>query len=192
VRDVPVAAGRTLGSASSDDTEATREAAITNTDELLRNAASYAETFDGGQLPPRPAKQAVVLTCMDCRIDPNRLLGLSDGQAHVIRNAGGVVTDDAIRSLAISQRLLGTREILVIHHTGCGMLGFTDEEFAEQLEAETGVRPPWAAGSFTDLEEDVRSSVASLKGSPFLPHKEAIRGFVYDVETGRLIEIASS
>lgn len=164
---------------------------MTNTDELLRRAEAHAETFDGSGLPARPAKQIAVLTCMDGRVNPNRLLGLADGDAHVIRNAGGVVTDDAIRSLAISQRLLGTREIVVIHHTGCGMLAFTDDEFGRQLEADTGARPPWAAGAFADLEEDVRDSVARLKASPFIQHEDAIRGFVYDVDTGRLTEIPS-
>jgi carbonic anhydrase len=160
-----------------------------NTEELLQNARSYAETFAGGGLPGRPARGVAVLTCMDARVDPYRILGLRDGDAHVLRNAGGVVTDDAIRSLAISQRLLGTDEIVLIHHTDCGMLTFGDDEFRRQVERDTGVVPPWAAGAFDDLEEDVRRSIARIEESPFVPHTDAIRGFVYDVETGRLDEV---
>ena len=159
------------------------------TDDLLRNNAAYAEGFDKGDLPIPPAKQVAVVTCMDARLNVHALLGLQEGDAHIIRNAGGIVTDDEIRSLAISQRLLGTEEVLVIHHTGCGMLTFSDEEFRRTLEEETGSAPEWAAGAFGDLEEDVRRSVARIRESPFVPRKDAIRGFVYEVETGRLREV---
>jgi carbonic anhydrase len=136
-----------------------------------------------------PSKRVAVLACMDARLIPTRVLGLDEGEAHVIRNAGGVVTDDAIRSLAISQNLLGTEEIVLIHHTDCGMLTFTDEDFANKLEEETGQRPEWSAHAFSDLEGDVRDSIARLKESPFIPNKDSIRGFVYDVKTGELREI---
>ena len=159
------------------------------TDDLLRNNAAYAEGFDKGDLPIPPAKKVAVVTCMDARLHVHALLGLQEGDAHIIRNAGGIVTDDEIRSLAISQRLLGTEEVLVIHHTGCGMLTFSDEEFRRTLEEETGSAPEWAAGAFGDLEEDVRRSVARIRESPFVPRKDAIRGFVYEVETGRLREV---
>jgi carbonic anhydrase len=159
------------------------------TDELLKHAEDYAANFDRGELPLPPAKGVVVLACMDARLNPYGILGLSEGDAHVIRNAGGVVTDDEIRSLAISQHLLGTDEIVLVHHTDCGMLTFTDEEFAQQLEEETGVRPSWSAESFTDLDEDVRESIARIKASPFIPRKDNVRGFVYEVETGRLREV---
>ena len=158
-------------------------------DELLQNAESYAEAFDKGELPLPPAKRVAVVACMDARLDPQGLLGLSEGDAHVIRNAGGVVTDDEIRSLAISQRLLGTEEIMLIHHTDCGMLTFTDDEFRDQVQRETGIKPEWAAEAFRDLEEDVRQSIARIKASPFIPRKDAVRGFVYEVETGRLREV---
>ena len=159
------------------------------TDELLKNAEQYAAAFDKGSLPLPPAKRVAVLACMDARLNPYGLLGLSEGDAHIIRNAGGVVTDDEIRSLAISQRLLGTEEIILIHHTDCGMLTFTDDEFRTQVEQETGVRPPWSCETFGDLEEDVRESLARIKSSPFIPKKENVRGFVYDVATGRLNEV---
>jgi carbonic anhydrase len=159
------------------------------TDDLLANNEAYAASFDKADLPPPPAKKVAVVACMDARLDVSRALGLSEGDAHVIRNAGGVVTDDAIRSLAISQRLLGTEEIILIHHTGCGMLTFTDDEFRSSIEQETGIKPGWAAESFGDLEGDVRQSIARIKASPFLPHKDAVRGFVYEVETGRLREV---
>jgi carbonic anhydrase len=139
--------------------------------------------------PPSPAKGLAVLACMDARLDVAEVLGLEKGDAHVIRNAGGVVTDDAIRSLAISQRLLGTTDIVLIQHTGCGMLTFTDDEFRRRLEADTGVAPEWSAGAFTDLEESVRQSIARIKASPFIPSKDSVRGFVYEVETGRLREV---
>jgi carbonic anhydrase len=160
------------------------------TDELLANAERYAEGFDRGDLPLPPAKRIVVLACMDARLNPYGLLGLSEGDAHVIRNAGGVVTDDEIRSLAISQRLLGTEEVILIHHTDCGMLTFGDDDFRRQIQQETGIKPEWAAESFDDLEEDVRQSIARIKASPFVPNKDQIRGFVYDVKTGRLSEVA--
>ena len=159
-------------------------------DDLLANNRSYAASFDKGDLASAPARKLAVVTCMDARMNVYALLGLSEGDAHVIRNAGGVVTDDAVRSLAISQRLLGTEHIVLIHHTRCGMLSFTDDEFRAEIEQETGIKPPWAAEAFTDLEGDVRQSIARIKASPFLPHKESVRGFVYEVETGRLREVS--
>ena len=162
---------------------------MTVTDQLLANADRYAQQFDKGELPLPPAKQVAVVACMDARLDPQKVLGLGEGDAHVIRNAGGVVTDDEIRSLAISQRLLGTREIILIHHTDCGMLTFTDEQFSDQLEADTGSKPEWTANCFDDLEGDVRESIAKIRSSPFIPNKDSIRGFVYDVKSGRLDEI---
>src|SRR5262249_16609839 len=150
----------------------------------------YAEGFESGDLPLPPAKHVAVLACMDARLNPHALLGLSEGDAHVIRNAGGVVTDDEIRSLAISQRLLGTDEIILIHHTYCGMLTFRDDEFRRQVQEDTGIKPEWAAEAFDDLEDDVRQSIARIKASPFIPKKDAIRGFIYDVRTGRLSEVA--
>jgi len=159
------------------------------TDELLENAALYADSFDRGELPLPPAKGVAVVACMDARLNVYGLLGLAEGDAHVIRNAGGVITDDEIRSLAISQRLLGTREVVLIHHTDCGMLTFGDDEFRRQVQQDTGIKPEWAAEAFDDLEDDVRQSVARIKASPFIPHKESVRGFVYEVETGRLREI---
>ena len=136
-----------------------------------------------------PAKRLAVVACMDARLDVHKILGLDEGDAHVIRNAGGVVTDDAIRSLTISQRLLGTNEIILIHHTDCGMLTFKDDDFKASIQQETGIKPGWAAESFSDLEGDVRQSIARIKASPFLPRKDAVRGFVYEVETGRLREV---
>jgi len=162
---------------------------MTTTDELLRHAEQYGAGFDKGGLPMPPARKVAVVACMDARLNPYGLLGLSEGDAHVIRNAGGAVTDDTIRSLAISQRLLGTEEIILIHHTDCGMLTFADDEFRRSLQAETGIRPPWAAEAFDDPEEDVRQSMARLRHSPFLSRKDAVRGFVYDVATGRLQEV---
>jgi carbonic anhydrase len=162
---------------------------VSNTDELIANNKAYAETFDKGDLPLPPARKVAVVACMDARLNPYGILGLSEGDAHVIRNAGGVVTDDEIRSLAISQRLLGTEEIILIHHTDCGMLTFTDDDFKRAIEDETGVKPPWAAEAFSDLGTDVRQSIARIKASPFIPHKESVRSFVYEVETGRLREV---
>jgi carbonic anhydrase len=161
------------------------------TDELLRNAEDYAARFDKGDLPLPPAKKVAVVACMDARLDPQALLGLSEGDAHVIRNAGGVITDDEIRSLAISQRLLGTEEIVLIHHTDCGMLTFKDDEFRRQIQDDTGIKPEWAAEAFPDLDEDVKQSIARIQASPFVPRKDSVRGFVYEVETGRLREVAA-
>jgi carbonic anhydrase len=158
-------------------------------DELARNAEHYAADFRHGELPSPPAKKVAVVACMDARLNPYALLGLGEGDAHVIRNAGGVVTDDGIRSLSISQRLLGTEEIMLIHHTGCGMLTFSDDDFRRQVQAETGIRPEWAVEAFDDLDEDVRQSIARIKASPFIPRKDGVRGFVYEVETGRLREV---
>ena len=162
---------------------------MTATEDLLRNAENYAKTFDLGDLPLPPAKQVAVLACMDARLNVYGLLGLQEGDAHVIRNAGGVVTDDEIRSIAISQRLLGTKEVILIHHSDCGMLTFNDEDFRRQLHEETGVEPEWDAEAFTDLETDVRKGIARIRDSPFIPEKGSIRGFVYDVHTGRLDEV---
>jgi carbonic anhydrase len=161
----------------------------TATENLLDNNAAYVSSFDKGDLPLPPARKLAVLACMDARLDPAKVLGLNEGDAHVIRNAGGVVSDDALRSLAISQNLLGTEEIILIHHTDCGMLTFTDDEFAEKLEDETGQRPEWHAQAFDDLEQDVRDSIEKIKSSPFVPHTEQVRGFVYEVETGALREV---
>ena len=160
------------------------------TEELVRNNDAYAAGFDKGDLPLPPARGVAVLACMDARIDVHKMLGLNEGDAHVIRNAGGAVTDDAIRSLAISQRLLGTDEVILIHHTDCGMLTFTDDQVKKQIESETGIRPPFALEAFSDLDDDVRQSIARIKASPFVPNKSNIRGFVYDVRTGRLNEVA--
>jgi carbonic anhydrase len=158
------------------------------TDDLLANNAKYAESFQG-PLPLPPAKHIAVLACMDARINVYAVLGLNEGESHVIRNAGGVVTDDEIRSLAISQRLLGTKEIILIHHTDCGMLTFTDDAFKKSIQDETGIKPEWAAESFSDLDEDVRQSVNRIKASPFIPHTDQVRGFVFDVATGKLNEV---
>jgi carbonic anhydrase len=163
---------------------------MTVTDELLRNAEEYAARFDRGDLPLPPAKRVAVLACMDARLNPYGILGLSEGDAHVIRNAGGVVTADEIRSLSISQRLLGTEEIILIHHTDCGMLTFRDDEFRGQIQEETGIKPEWAAEAFDDLEADVRQSIARIEASPFIPKKDKVRGFVYDVATGKLTEVS--
>jgi carbonic anhydrase len=158
------------------------------TDDYLANNARYAESFSG-PLPMPPSRNIAVIACMDARLNVYGILGLNEGEAHVIRNAGGVVTDDGIRSLAISQRLLGTREIILIHHTDCGMLTFTDDAFKRSIQDETGIKPAWSAESFTDLGEDVRQSMARIQASPFVPHKDAIRGFVFDVATGKLNEV---
>jgi len=159
------------------------------TDEYLANNERYAETFDTGNLRMPPSKKVAVIACMDARVMPSKLLGIEEGEAHVIRNAGGVVTDDEIRSLAISQRLLGTEEIILVHHTDCGMLTFTDEDFRRSIEEEVGVRPQWSAEAFDDLEEDVRQSIERIKASPFLPRTDGVRGFVFDVQTGKLSEV---
>jgi carbonic anhydrase len=158
-------------------------------DDYLGNNEKYADGFSKAGLPAPPARRIAVVACMDARLETAALLGLEVGDAHVIRNAGGVVTDDVIRSLTISQRLLGTREIMLIHHTGCGMLSFTDDELKSAIEKETGIRPAFAIETFSDLEGNVRQSIARIEASPFVPHKDAIRGFVYEVETGRLREV---
>ncbi len=160
------------------------------TDRLLEANRAHAEGFDRGGLEARPSTGVAVVTCMDARVDPYRTLGLQLGEAHVIRNAGGVVTDEVIRSLTISQRLLGTEEIVLIHHTDCGMLTFTDDEFKHSIQEETGIKPEWAAESFSDLDTDVRQSIARIQASPFIPNKDSVRGFVYEVETGRLREVS--
>ena len=163
---------------------------MSTTDELLANNEKYVAVFDKGDLPLPPGKKTAVVACMDARLNVYGALGLQEGDAHVIRNAGGVVTDDEIRSLANSQRLLGTEEIILIHHTDCGMLTFKDDELKAAIQEETGIKPEWAAESFSDLDQDVRQSIARIKASPFIPRKDSIRGFVYEVETGRLREVA--
>ena len=161
---------------------------MSTTDEYLRNNAAYVDQFTG-PLPLPPSKGTAVIACMDARLNVYAILGLNEGESHVIRNAGGVVTDDEIRSLAISQRLLGTTEIILIHHTDCGMLTFSDDAFKRSIQDETGIKPAWSPESFTDLKEDVRQSMARIKASPFVPSKDAIRGFIFDVATGRLNEV---
>ena len=161
---------------------------MSTTDEYLAGNGRYAQTFTG-PLPMPPASHIAIVACMDARLNVYGMIGLNEGEAHVIRNAGGVVTEDAIRSLAISQRLLGTREIMLIHHTDCGMLTFTDDAFKQAIQDETGIRPPWAAEAFSDVGEDVRQSMARIKASPFLPYTDAVRGFVFDVATGKLGEV---
>jgi carbonic anhydrase len=162
---------------------------MSTTDELLENAKAYRDTFAKGDLPLAPARKVAIVACMDARLNPYGLLGLQEGDAHVIRNAGGVVTDDEIRSLAISQRLLGTEEIILIHHTDCGMLTFTDDEFKRSVQEDVGIKPEWAVEAFSDLDEDVRQSIARISANPFIPRKGSIRGFVYDVHTGELREV---
>ncbi|MEO6798288.1 MAG: carbonic anhydrase [Candidatus Dormibacter sp.] len=161
------------------------------TETLVHNNENYAHSFDKGELPLPPATHVVVLACMDARLDVHKILGLELGDAHVIRNAGGVATDDAIRSLVISQRLLGTKEIILIHHTDCGMLTFRDDDVKRKIHAEVGIRPAFALEAFDDLEADVKQSIARIEASPFIPNKSNIRGFVYDVKTGRLNEVRS-
>jgi carbonic anhydrase len=162
---------------------------MSSTDTLVSNAAHYAAHFDKGDLPLPPATHVAVVACMDARLNPYGVLGLTEGDAHVIRNAGGVVTDDVIRSLTISQRLLATTEIILIHHTDCGMVTFHDDDVKAQIEADTGIRPPFALEAFPDADADVRQSIARIKASPYIPHKDAVRGFVYEVETGNLREV---
>jgi carbonic anhydrase len=159
------------------------------TDELLRNNADYAASFNAGDLPMPPGKGVAVVACMDARLNVYGVLGLHEGDAHVIRNAGGVVTEDAIRSLVISQRLLGTREIVLIHHSDCGMLTFSDDQVKAAIEADTGLRPSFALEAFPDLEGDVRQSIARIKANPFIPSKDSVRGFVFDVHSGVLKEV---
>jgi carbonic anhydrase len=161
---------------------------VSATDELLQNAESYAAGFDKGKLPVVPALKVAIVACMDARVNPYGLLGLKEGDAHMIRNAGGVITPDEIRSLSISQRMLGTEEIILIHHTDCGMLTFTDDDFKRSVLEDTGIMPEWAVETFADLDEDVRQSIARIRASPFIPHKN-VRGFVYQVEDGRLREV---
>lgn len=158
------------------------------TTDYLANNLEYAKTF-AGPLPLPPSRNIAVVACMDARLDVYRILGLNEGESHVIRNAGGVMTDDEIRSLAISQRLLGTKEIILIHHTDCGMLTFTDDGFKQGILEETGLKPEWAAEAFADLDVDVRQSIKRIKNSPFIPHTDAVRGFVFDVATGLLREV---
>ena len=162
---------------------------MTVTDQLLASAQDYAASFSHGNLPMPPGRNIAIVACMDARLNPYGLLGLSEGEAHVIRNAGGVVSDDVIRSLAISQRLLGTREIVLIHHTDCGMLTFTDDEFKAEIEADTGLRPGWAPEYFRDPAKDVRQSLARIAANPFIPYKDSVRGFVYSVTDGSLTEV---
>ena len=163
---------------------------MTVIDEFLRNNEEYAGTFDKGDLPMPPGKHVAVVTCMDARLSPYVMLGLQEGDAHIIRNAGGVITDDEIRSLMISQRLLGTQEIMLIQHTDCGMLTFSDDEVKQAIQDDVGIKPHFALESFSDLDENVRQSIARIKSSPFIPHKDTVRGFVYEVESGRLREVA--
>ena len=158
------------------------------TDRLLANNGVYAQNFNG-PLPLPPALGVAVVACMDARLNVYGILGLDEGQAHVIRNAGGVITDDEIRSLTISQRLLGTREIILIHHTDCGMLTFTDDQFKASIQEDTGIKPTWSPEAFGDLDGDVRQSIARIKASPFIPHTDQVRGFVFDVATGLLNEV---
>ena len=162
---------------------------MSSTDNFLANSARYAEGFEKGDLPMPPAKRTAIVARMDARIDTGRLLGLEEGDAHVIRNAGGGVTDDVLRSLVISRRLLGTEEIIQIHHTDCGMVTFRDDAVKADIEAETGIRPSFALEAFSDPEEDVRQSIRRIKANPFVPVKNKIRGFVYDVKTGQLNEV---
>jgi len=161
------------------------------TDELVHNNETYAHNFKKGDLPLPPAKHVAVLACMDARLDVHKILGLQEGDAHVIRSAGGVATDDAIRSLVISQRLLGTKEIVLIHHTDCGMLTFKDDQVKGQIESEVGIRPHFALEAFGDLEQDVKQSIARIKASPFIPNKSSVRGFIYDVHNGSLAEVGA-
>ncbi len=162
---------------------------MTVTDDLVAQARTYAATFTLGDLPLPPAKGVAIVACMDARLNVYGLFGLHEGDAHVIRNAGGVVTQDELRSLAISQRLLGTTEIVLVHHTDCGMLTFTDDGFRQQIESETGVRPTWSAEAFSDLDQDVRQNIARIRAEPAIPHTDAVRGFVYDVSDGSLREV---
>ncbi len=159
------------------------------TDGLLKNNEAYAKSFTKGGLPLPPARPVAVVACMDARLDVHKILGLQEGDAHVFRNAGGAITDDTVRSLMISQRLLGTREIILIHHTDCGMLTFTDDQVKRQIEKDVGIRPAFALEAFSDLEQDVRQSIARIKASPFIQRKESVRGYIYDVKTGRLREV---
>lgn len=160
------------------------------TDELLANSTQYASDFDKASLPMPPGKKVAIVACMDARLNVYGALGLVEGDAHVIRNAGGVVTDDAIRSLVISQRLLGTEEIILIHHSDCGMLTFQDDDVKQAIHADVGIRPHFALEAFPHVEDDVRHSIARVLASPFIPHKDNVRGFVFDVKTGELNEVS--
>lgn len=164
---------------------------MTEIDEVLANSASYASSFRAGDLTASPGRKLAVVACADARIDVHRILGLKEGDAHVIRNAGGVITDDVIRSLIISQRLLGTREVMLIQHTDCGMLKFRDDDFKDAIEAETGLRPAFALEAFANLDQNVRQSMARIHASPFIPHKDQIRGFIYDCTSGKITEVAA-
>lgn len=157
-------------------------------DELLANNAAYAASFQLGHLESAPGKKLAVIACMDARLDPARVLGLREGDAHVVRNAGGTVTDDALRSIAVSQWMLGTEEVLLLHHTGCGMELFDDHELAERISAGTGSAPPFAMGAFASAEEDLREGIRRVRECAFL-RSNAVRGFMYDVATGRLHEV---
>ena len=162
---------------------------MSETDGLLANNAAYVASFEKGGLPMPPGTKVAVVACMDARLDPARVLGLDEGDAHVIRNAGGVISEDAVRSLVISQRLLGTEEIILVHHTDCGMLTFRDDDVKSAIESDTGLRPSFALEAFADVEADVRQSIARIRANPFIPNKSSVRGFVYEVETGRLREV---
>ena len=163
---------------------------MTTIDNLLANNRGYAANSPANHLDVNPSRQLAIVTCMDSRLDVFAALGLGDGEAHVLRNAGGVITDDVIRSLAVSQRRLGTRAVMLIHHTDCGMLTLSDDEFKRSIQDETGIKPMWAVEAFSDLEEDVRQSIARIQASPFIPNKDSVRGFVYDVHTGEVREIS--
>lgn len=165
---------------------------MTEIDEVLASSASYAASFRAGDLTASPGRKLAVVACADARIDVHRILGLKEGDAHVIRNAGGVITDDVIRSLIISQRLLGTREVMLIHHTDCGMLKFRDDDFKDAIEAETGLRPAFALEAFADLDQNVRQSIGRIHASPFIPHKDQVRGFIYDCASGKITEVAAN
>ncbi len=161
------------------------------TDELLQSNEAYARSFSSGDLPMPPGRKVVVVACMDARLNPYGMLGLHEGDAHVVRNAGGVVTDDVIRSLLISQRLLGTEEIVLVHHTDCGMLTFREDDVKAGVQDDTGLKPHFALESFDDLDRDVLQSIARIKASPFVPNKQSVRGFVYDVTSGKLREVTA-
>lgn len=168
---------------------AMNEPTFPSADELLQNNARYVESFADGDLALRPRRKLAIVACMDSRMDIFEMLGLAHGDAHVIRNAGGVVTDDVIRSLVLSQRLLGTEEIILIHHTNCGLQTTTEDELKAAVEADTGIRPAWSVESFTDPYQNVRQSMSRLHRSPFVKTKTFIRGFVYQVDSGRLVEV---
>lgn len=162
-----------------------------STDELLANNAEYTERFHDSDLEVAPTRNLAVVACMDSRMDIFKILGLGNGEAHVIRNAGGIITDDVIRSLCLSQRFLGTREIVLLHHTDCGLSKVDEGEFREQLATELGVKPWWSLEAFTDVDADVRQSMQRIQLTPFIQHKDHVRGFVYEVETGRLREVTA-